>query len=30
MISREDLESLSTDQLHDQAIAFAKGNGDLD
>lgn len=30
MINREDLESLSIDQLHDQAISFAKANADLD
>ncbi len=30
MISREDLESLSTGQLHDRAISFAKANADLE
>jgi len=30
MISREDLESFPTSQLHEQAIGLAKANGDLD
>ena len=30
MIDREDLESVPTDRLSEQAIGFAKANGDLD
>lgn len=30
MIDRQDLESFSTSQLSEQAIGFAKANGDLD
>jgi hypothetical protein len=30
MIGREDLDAFPTSQLHEQAIGFAKANGDLD
>lgn len=30
MISREDLGSVPSDRLHDQAIGFARANGDLE